>query len=128
MTDASDADQVASTKAKPPARKKGGGLKHLEPPRTPRDDADPTGMVGVFAILLDMDRRGEVGRIIERWPVTTLAELRDAIDAAIEVVNEAGGADIGLRPFDVVLSYFPRAQGKPYRVSFKNRRQPFDEV
>ena len=128
MTEASNAEKAASGKAKPPARKRGGGLKRQETPHTPRDDDEPTGLVKVFGILLDMDRRGEIGRIMERWPVTSLTELRDAIDAAIEIVNEAGGGDIGLGPLDVVLSHFPRGEGKPYRVRFKNPRDPFGEA
>ncbi|WP_207105754.1 hypothetical protein [Sphingomonas sp. CFBP 8760] len=72
--------------------------------------------------------RGETGHVIRRWPVTSLTELRDAIDAAIEVVTEAGGADIGVGPIDVVLAHFPRGDGKPYRVSFNKPVGSNDEA
>ncbi len=117
--DMSDATipQKADAETKPPARKRGGGLKRPEVARTPRDDDEPTGWSKVFGILLDLDRRGEVGHVIERWPVTSLGELRDAIEAAIEIVDEAGGADISLDPIDIVVAHYPRSEGKPYRVS-----------
>lgn len=69
--------------------------------------------------LLQAAMRGETGHGIRRWPVTSLSELRDAIHAAIEVVTEAGGADIGVGPADLVLAHFPRGDGKPYRMSIR---------
>jgi hypothetical protein len=57
--------------------------------------------------------------VIERWPVTSLTELRDAIHSAIEIVIEARGTDIGLDPVDVVLAHFPRGEGKPYWISIR---------
>jgi len=71
----------------------------------------------ILGPFLRMEMRGELGRTIERWRVTSLIGLRDAIDAAIEIVTEAGGADICLDRVDVALAHFPRGPGKPYRVS-----------
>lgn len=71
----------------------------------------------ILGAFLQMEMRGELGRTIERWQVTSLIELRDAIDAAIEIITEAGGGDICLDPVDVVLAHFPRGEGEPYRVS-----------
>lgn len=116
MSDAALPQKADAEKTKPSARKRGGGLKRPEVARTPRDDDEPTGWSKVFGIMLDLDRRGEVGHVIQRWPVTSLGELRDAIDAAIEIVDEAGGADISLDPIDIVLAHYPRSEGKPYRV------------
>jgi len=71
----------------------------------------------ILGAFFQMEMRGELGRTIERWQVISLIELRDAIDAAIEIVTEAGGADICLDPVDVTLAHFPRGEGKPYQVS-----------
>lgn len=68
--------------------------------------------------LLVAAMRGETGHVIDRWQVTSLTELRDAIDAATWIVTDAGGDDIGVGPIDVVLAHLPRGDGKPYRVSF----------
>lgn len=105
-------------------RKRGGPRKRPAVTPAPRDDDKPVGWAAVFGILLDLDRRGEMGRVIERWPVTSLTELRDAIDAAIENVTEAGGTDIGVGPAEVVLAHYPRSEGKPYRVSIKTPVRP----
>jgi len=78
----------------------------------------------ILGAFLQMEMRGELGRTIERWQVTSLTELRDAIDAAIEIVTEAGGTDIGMGPLDVVLAHYPRGEGKPYRVSINTPVPP----
>jgi len=105
-------------------RKRGRPRKRPAVTPAPRDDDKPEGWAAVFGILIDMDRRGEMGRVIERWPVTSLAELRDAIDAALEIVTEAGGTDIAVYPVDVVLAHYPRGGGKPYRVSINTPVPP----
>jgi len=105
-------------------RKRGRPRKRQPVTPAPKDDDKPDGWAAVFGILIDMDRRGEMGRVIERWPVTSLSELRDAIDAAIEIVTEAGGTDIGVGPADVVLAHYPRGEGKPYRVSINRPVRP----
>lgn len=46
---------------------------------------------------------GDVAQVVERWEATTLAELRAAIDDAIEIANEAGIANLALKPVDVRL-------------------------
>jgi len=76
------------------------------------------GMEKAIERLLVAAMRGETGHVVDRWQVTSLSELRDAIDTATRMVTDAGGADIGVGPIDVVLAHFPRGDGKPYRVSF----------
>ncbi len=61
---------------------------------------------------------GETGHVIHRWQVSSLTDLRDAIETATRMVTDADGADIGVGPIDVVLAHFPRGDGEPYRVSF----------
>ncbi len=124
MTDAKITADGADDTLPATVRKRGRPRKRPSVTPAPTDDDKPEGWAAVFGILLDLDRRGEMGRVIERWPVTSLTELRDAINAAIEIVTEAGGTDIGVGPADVVLAHYPRGEGKPYRVSIKTPVRP----
>lgn len=99
-------------------RQRGRPRLRTSPAPTATEQTRP-GMEKAIDRLLEAAMRGETGHVIRRWPVTSLTELRDAIDAAIEVVTTAGGADIGVGPADLVLAHFPRGDDKPYRMSIR---------
>lgn len=101
----SDASERPSTNMGRRNRARRGGLKVL-PPQSADDGSDcPQGMQRAADLLLNLAMQGEIGRVVERWPATSLVELRDAINDVIRTTADRGEENVQFRPAEIVLAH-----------------------
>lgn len=93
-----------------------------------RESDELSGWPKIMAVLLRDAMRGEIGTVMGRWRTSSLAELRQALDAAIETAARAGDTDVHVGPLEVVLAHYPRGEGKPYRISISSPARPVDDA
>jgi hypothetical protein len=75
-------------------------------------------------LLLNLAMQGEMGRVLQRWPATSLVELRDAIDDVIRTTAHRGEENVQFRPAEIVLVHYPRGDGRPYRIGIRELPTP----